>query len=166
MGEFTLLFLTLSVIDDDTISLDRDPVTREIVGGENTNALKTYDPIRDNRTAYELGLDFEPAVYQYSCCQVLRCFAHVPGDQTEAPDIDLFSLTWLKNEEEIIDTPGRTEITNGLNFISNDHETRYVSRLVLMSFQSSDVGIYQCVFSDFDSDRELVFSTPFRLDSG
>ena len=165
-GDFTLMLLNLSVIDDDTITLDRDPVTREIAGGAN-DAVKTYDTIRDNRTAYQLGLDFEPTTFRSTCCQVLRCFVHVPGDQTAAPDIGLLSVAWLKNEEEIVHTAGRTEITNGgPNYFFDSDETRLVSRLVLMSFQTSDIGIYQCVFSDYDSDRELVFTTPFRLDSG
>ena len=160
------MFITLSAIDDDTVYLLRDPVTREIVGGDAAGTVKTYDSIRDNRTAYELGLHFEIMLYQGLCCQVLRCIVAIPGDQTAAVDIDLLSVAWLKNEEEIVHVAGRTEITYDLRYQSASDETRYISRLVLMSFQSSDVGIYQCVYSDYDSDRELVFSTPFRLDSG
>ena len=161
-----ILFITVSVIDDNTISLLRDPVTREIEGG-GSGAVKTYDSIRDNRTSYGLGGDFDSSLYQASCCQVLRCIINIPGDQTAAADIDLLSVAWLKNEEEIVHMTGRTEITNILRYQPPDTDaTRYISRLVLMSFQTSDVGIYQCVYSDYDSDRELVFSTPFRLDAG
>ena len=161
-----ILFITVSVIDDDTISLLRDPVAREIAGGD-SGAVKTYDSIRDNRTAYELGLDFDSTQYQGLCCQVLRCILAIPGDQTAAVDIDLLSVAWLRNEEKIVHIVNRTEITNDLRYQSYTiDETRYVTRLLLMSFQTSDVGIYQCVYSDYDSDRELVFSTPFRLDSG
>ena len=91
----------------------------------------------------------------------------IPGDQTAAGDINLLSVAWLKNEEEIVHIVNRTEITNDLRYQPGTiDETRYISRLLLMSFQTFDVGIYQCVYSDYDSDRELVFSTPFRLDSG
>ena len=156
---------TLSVIDDDTITLLRDPVTREIAGGDN-DTVETYDSIRDNRTSYELGLDFDFSVYQHLCCQVFQCIVVIPGDQTAAPDIDLLSVAWLKNEEEILNTTGQTEITNDLTYQPESNSTRYNTTLVLRSFQPFDVGIHQCVFTDFDSDRELVFSTPFRLDSG
>ena len=163
---YTYIFITVSVIDDNTIRLLRDPVTREIAGGS-AGAVKTYDSIRDNRTSYELGGDFDFSLYQDLCCQVLRCIVTIPGDQREAADIDLLSVAWLRNEEEIVHMTGRTEITNDLRYQSSlIDETRYISRLVLMSFQTSDVGIYQCVYSDYDSERELVFSTPFRLDSG
>ena len=159
------MYITVLVIDDDTISLLRDPVTREIVG--DSGAVKTYDSIRDNRTSYELGGDFDASQYQGLCCQVLRCIVAIPGDQRGAADIDLLSVAWLKNEEEIVHVTGRTEITNDLSYQPPPtNETRYTSRLFLMSFQTSDVGIYQCVYSDYDSGRELVFSTPFRLDSG
>ena len=161
-----ILFITLSVIDDDTISLLRDPVTREIVGGDLAGTLKTYDTIRDNRTSYELERNFDSSLYQASCCQVFRCIVAIPGDQTAAADIDLLSVAWLRNEEKIDHMTGRTEITKTLRYEPNSATTRYITRLILISFQTSDVGIYQCVYSDYDSDRELVFSTPFRLDSG
>ena len=161
-----ILFITVSVIDDNTICLLRDPVTREIVGGS-SGAVKTYDSIRDNRTSYELGGDFDSSLYQGLCCQVLRCILAIPGDQRQAADINLLSVAWLKNEEEIVHMTGRTEIIYDLSYQPPPiDETRFVTRLFLRSFQTSDVGIYQCVYSDYDSDRELVFSSPFRLDSG
>ena len=154
-----------AVIDDNSIHLLRDPVTREIVGG-NFDAIKNYDRIRDNRTSYSPGANFEPNIYISLCCQVLRCEIAIPGDQTAAPDISFLSVAWLKNDEEVVHVAGQTEITNTLRYQSGSDETRYVTQLVLMSFETADAGIYQCVYSDYDSDRELLFSTPFRLDSG
>ena len=161
---FIIALTLFSAIDDGSISLNRDPVTREIVGGDN-DAVKTYDSIRDNRTTYTPGLNFEPSVYQTLCCQVFRCEISIPGDQTGSPDISLLTVAWLRNEEEVVHVDGQTEIENTLRYQSGLDETRYISKLVLTLFQTADAGIYQCVFTDFDSDRELVFSTPFRLDS-
>ena len=159
------MLTSLSAIDDGSIYLHRDPVMREIAGGDN-NAVKTYDSIRDNRTAYTPGLTFEPSIYQAgTCCQVFRCHISIPGDQTGSPDISLLTVAWLRNEEEVLNVTGQTEIENTLRYQSGPNETRYISKLVLTPFQTADAGIYQCVYTDFDSDRELVFSTPFRLDS-
>ena len=97
---------------------------------------------------------------------MFRCIISIPGDQTGSPDISLLNVTWLKNEEEVVHVENQTEIENTLRYQSGPDATRYTSQLVLTSFQTADAGIYQCVFTDFDSDRELVFSTPFRLDSG
>ena len=96
---------------------------------------------------------------------MFRCNIGIPGDQTGSPDISLLTVTWLRNEEEVVDVDGQTEIENTLRYQSGQDETRYLSELVLTPFQTADAGIYQCVYTDFDSDRELVFSTPFRLDS-
>ena len=97
---------------------------------------------------------------------MLRCIIAIPGDQTAATNISLLSVAWLKNDEEVVHVAGQTEITNTLRYQSGSVETRYVTQLVLVPFQTADAGIYQCVYSDYDIDRELVFSTPFRLDSG
>ena len=160
---YSCSYFTLA-IDDFSISLRRDPVTYEIAGGDN-DAVKTYDIIRDNRTAYTLGLTFEPSIYQTSCCQVFRCIVTIPGNQAGSPDISLLSVTWLRNEEEVVHVDGQTKIKNALRYQDGPMETRYISKLVVTPFQTADAGIYQCMFTDIDSDRELVFSTPFRLDS-
>ena len=162
---FIIALTSLAAIDDGSISLNRDPVTYEIVGGDNY-AVKSYDSIRDNRTAYTPGLTFEPSIYQDLCCQVFRCIISIPGNQTGSPDISLLTVTWLRNEEEVVHVDGQTEIDNTLRYQSGPDETRYISQLVLLLFQTADAGIYQCVYTDFDSYRELVFSSPFRLDSG
>ena len=136
---------------------------REIAGGDN-DAVKTYDSIRDNRTAYTHGLTFETSIYQNLCCQVFRCIVSLPGNKTGSLNISLLTVAWLRNEE-VFFSANLTEIENTLRYQPDPDATRYISKLVLTPFQTADAGIYQCVFTDFDSDRELVFSTPFRLDS-
>ena len=95
---------------------------------------------------------------------MFRCIAVLPGDQRTAAENQL-TVTWLKDGQEIVHSPNRTEIESEFRYNSGTATTRYISRLFLIPFEGSDAGVYQCVYSDFDSDRELVFSSPFRLDS-
>ena len=154
----------IAVVDDDSIRLHQNPVDLETIGLSNT--LKFYDTVRDNRSSFTIGDDFEPSQFAVGCCQVLRCIAAIPGDQTQATNISQLTVTWLRNEEEVVHSAGQTEITIDLRYQPDPNETRYVSQLRLLPFNTSDIGVYQCVYSDFDSDRELVYSTPFSLDTG
>ena len=161
-----LLIIIFAAIDDDSFRLERNPVDYEIAGGGTAGAVKTYDGIRDNRTSYSPGLNFDANVYSALCCQVFRCNIAIPGDQRAAPNISSLSVAWLKDGEEIIHVAGRTEIDNDLRYSTANDETRYVTQFQLIQFQTTDAGVYQCVYSDFDNDGEVVFSSPFRLDSG
>ena len=42
----------------------------------------------------------------------------------------------------------------------------FTSFLRISSFSASDAGVYQCIFTDTDSTREVVTSVPMRLDTG
>ena len=48
------------------------------------------------------------------CCQVFRCIAVFPGDQTSASNIDLVTVTWLKDGQEIVHSPNQTEIDSDI----------------------------------------------------
>ena len=153
-----------TAIDDDSFRMERDPVERETNGPSST--LKDYDMIRDNRSAFTNGSVYEPDIYFTSCCQVLRCLASLPGNLTGAPNIGSLSVSWLKNEVKVINTPNRHNITSSISYNTGQNETRIRSDLRLIPFQQyTDTGIYQCMFFDFDSDREVLTTTPFRLDS-
>ena len=96
----------------------------------------------------------------------MRCIASIPGDQTGAANIGAQSVSWLKNEEKIENTPNRYNITLSIRYSSGPDETRIRTDLRLIPFQqSTDTGIYQCMFFDFDNDGEVLTTTPFRLDS-
>ena len=73
--------------------------------------------IKDNRTSYTPGEDFETGVNTGLCCQVFRCIAVLPGDQRTAAENQL-TVTWLKDGQEIVHSPGRTEIENELRYSS------------------------------------------------
>ena len=83
-----------------------------------------------------------------------------------AANISLFTVTWLKDGEEVVHSSGRTPIVRDLRYAALADETIYVSYLRLLPFMAADIGVYQCVYSDFDTDRELVFGSPIKLDSG
>ena len=156
--------IVFTAIDDDSFRIERDPVERETNGPSST--LKDYDMIRDNRTAFTNESIYEPDIYSVTCCEVLRCIASLPGNHTGAPNIGSLSVSWLKNEGEIMNMPNRYNITSRLYYNSGQDETQICSDLRLIPFQqSTDTGIYQCMFFDFDSDGEVLTTTPFRLDS-
>ena len=83
-----------------------------------------------------------------------------------ATNISLLTVTWLKDGEEVVHSSGRTPIVSELRYAMQAGETRYVSYLRLLPFMTTDIGVYQCVYSDLDTDRELVFGSPIKLDSG
>ena len=174
---FTIKYLTIPfsttsfmhiAISNGEMYVLRDPVAHEtttnVVGEE-----KDYDSIRDNRTATQNGTDFEPDQYfNTECCQVLRCIAAVPGNVIGAPDIDLATAVWMRDEEELSYQPNRIEILQlDATYDVELNITRFHTDLRLTPFlQSRDTGVYQCLFFNYGNYREIVTTTPIRLDSG
>ena len=161
------MMCSFAVVDDDSIMLTRNPVDFELIGSDTSGVFKTYDIIRDNRSSFTIGDNFEPMQYteDTTCCQVFRCNIAIPEDQRGAANISQLTVTWLRNEEELVHS-SRIEIKNDLRYNSGNNETRYITELRLLPFEATDIGVYQCVYTDFDSDGELVLSTPFSLDTG
>ena len=42
----------------------------------------------------------------------------------------------------------------------------FVSNLEILNFVQSDVGEYQCIFTDTDTEAEIITTIPFRVDTG
>ena len=57
---------------------------------------------------------------------------------------------------------GRITITESTTFGGE----RRVSELQISNFGLSDAGVYQCIFTDVDSDSEVITTIPLRLDTG
>jgi len=57
---------------------------------------------------------------------------------------------------------GRITITEGVVFSGE----RRASDLQIANFGLSDAGVYQCIFTDVDSDSEVITTKPLRLDTG
>ena len=54
----------------------------------------------------------------------------------------------------------RLQVCN--NYLSNC----FTSSLNITDFAASDAGMYQCIFTDTDTTKEVVTSIPLRLDTG
>ena len=148
-------------INDKSFVITRDPTDKETTGINNT--LKDYDKIRDNRTAVLNGSIFEPDIYLKNCCTVLRCLASIPGNVTGAVGISNLSVSWLKDELKIVNTPNRYNITSQLDYLSESQKTQFHTDIRIIPFdQSTDTGVYQCMFF---SAGEVLTTKPIRLDS-
>ena len=158
---FALIF---EGINDKSFVITRDPTDKETTGIADT--LKDYDKIRDNRTAVMNGSIFEPDMYLDDCCTVLRCLASIPGNKIKATNISKLSVSWLKDEQEIVNTPSSYNITSQLVYSSQSNTTQFRTDFRIIPFdQSTDTGVYQCMFFDHDSDGEVLTTKPIRLDS-
>ena len=126
----------------DTLIVATDPVASE----------SDFFP-RDNRTAVTLGSTIGQPL--------LRCVGGHVGDTGGFGGFLPPSVVWVRNGEQLVDG-GRITITETV--VSGGQ--RRVSDLQISNFGFSDVGVYQCIFTDVDSDTEVITTTPLRLDTG
>ena len=96
------------------------------------------DSFPDNRVAVTVGNN-----------QLLRCV----GSGSSSPP----SVVWVRNGEQVVNG-GRITITEGT---PGGQQTS--SELQIINFALSDVGVYQCIFTESD---EVITTTPLRLDTG
>ena len=113
----------------------------------------------DNRTAVALGSTIDH-INTPDFDNVLRCVCGHIGDTTNLNFLPP-SVVWVKNGESIT-TDSRITITESREFL----DQRRASLLRISNFSLSDAGVYQCIFIDVDSDREVITTTPLRLDTG
>ena len=118
-----------------------DPVTSE----------SDFSPL-DNRTAVTLGSTIGQPL--------LQCVGGHVGD-TGQGGFSPPSVVWVRNGEQLVDD-GRIAISESTTLSGQ----RRVSDLQISNFGFSDVGVYQCIFTDVDSDSEVITTTPLRLDTG
>jgi len=108
----------------------------------------------DNRTAVTLG--FTVGVSP----PLLQCVGGHEGD-TGLGSFSPPSVVWVRNGEEVI-ADGRITITES----TTSGGRRRTSDLTITNFGLSDAGVYQCIFTDVDSDSEVITTTPLKLDTG
>ena len=131
-----------------------------VFGSSANTLIVATDPVasesdffpRDNRTAVTLASTIGPPL--------LRCVCGHEGD-TGLGSYSPPSVVWVRNGEQLVGG-GRITITESTTLSGR----RRVSDLQISSFSSSDVGVYQCIFTDVDSDSEVITTTPLRLDTG
>ena len=97
------------------------------------------DGFPDNRLAVTIG-----------STQVLSC----AGTGSSSPP----SVVWVRNGEQVVDG-GNITITEETNSFSRQTN----SGLMITNFDSSDAGVYQCIFTE---NAEVFTTIPMRLDTG
>ena len=110
----------------------------------------------DNRTAIRLGGTIDQ-VNANSGTRVLRC---IGGHVKMAPLAP--SVVWVRNGEQVVADGSKIVITEST--VAGGQ--RMQSDLRISNFSLSDAGVYQCIFTDVDSDREVITTIPLRLDTG
>ena len=114
--------------------------------------------LRDNRTAVSLGETIDPSS-TLDADKLLRCVAGHRNDNMT--NFTASTVVWIKDGETVEDG-GDITITPGL--VANGEVS---STLQIASFQESNAGVYQCIFTDdSSSDGEIITTIPLRLDTG
>ena len=123
-----------------------------IVSGPSDNEPVELSPLlNDNRTGIALGGTVDGTL--------LTCIAGHQGDGVMGYSTP--SVVWVRNGQPVDVTDSR--ITVSSTTMANGQLS---SSLAITNFALSDVGVYQCVFTDPDGDTELITTLPYRLDTG
>ena len=133
----------MSSTADGTLMLTDQPSPREPVD--------LLASLNDNRTGIALGGTVDSSL--------LTCTAGHQGDGVmgyPAP-----SVVWVRSGQVVNDTDSR--ITIASTTMTNGQVT---SSLTIINFGLSDVGVYQCVFTDDSDGGEVITSIPYQLDTG
>jgi len=134
--------------------------------GSGTNTLIVVtDPVSydndvfpvDNRTAVALGSTVGAGTQM---SPLLRCVGGHVGD-TGLGSFSPPSVVWVRNGQQVVADSGIT-ITESTTLGGR----RRASDLQITNFGLSDAGVYQCIFTDVDSDAEVITTKPLRLDTG
>ena len=114
-----------------------------------------------------LGTQFDPSSTSGED-QMMRAYADIASSRS--PEAQ--SIVWVKDGVVIA---GNGPVTADprymyqLNVIgwANANVGQWATDLTISDFQSSDAGVYQVIFTDFEvSGLEVLTTTPIRLDSG
>ncbi len=136
-----------------SLTISRQPADNE---QNSRNTLTAFDIIANSRTGVRVT-DVDPAGTN-DANQLMRCVAsHVGGaGAVSTPP----TLVWTRNGEEVVHDGTHISITDTLQ------GDQLESNLQINSFTDNDAGIYQCIYTDTDSDAEVATSLPHRLDYG
>ena len=134
------------------LRVETDPVAKETVTEGFVFPL-------DNRTAVQLGSTVD-LVGAADSDKLLRCVGGHVGD-AGAGIFSPPSVVWVRNGEQVL-TDSRITFTESVVFGGRRRD----SYLQISNFGPSDVGVYQCIFTDVDSDSEVITTTPLKLDTG
>ncbi len=136
-----------------SLTITRQPADNE----RNDNSVITdSDVLYNNRTGVRVR-DVDPSGIS-NANRLMRCIAgHVGGASAVSTPP---TLVWTRSGEAVV--------ADGTHIIITDTQQgdQLQSNLQINSFTDSDAGIYQCIYTDSDSDAEVATSLPHRLDYG
>ena len=123
------------------------PGVLNITSGPSNNEQSFEMDFLDNRTGIVLG----ETTKDTGGTNLLVCEVVASGTSP--------TVVWTRNGIEVdkdsTHDPTSVPTSSGLT-----------STLEIQSFALSDVGEYQCIVTDDDTDAEIIMSRPFRLDTG
>ena len=118
------------------LSIEDQPTDNEMAFDMSIYLLSVFYRI-DHRTGVLHGMLVDDSL--------LICSAERAGIAATMPDP---TVQWIRNGELISSTTG------------------LMASLTIDSFSQSDVGEYQCIFTDSDSDAEIATTIPYGLTTG
>lgn len=136
------------------MKLDRQPADNE--RNINNTLFTNRDFLTDNRTGVIISVTDVDPVGTSNNDKLLTCTASHVND----PGADPPTVVWTRNGVEVVEGGGRFTIQD--TTVNN----RLQTNLQISNFAENEAGIYQCIFTDLDTDAELATSTPYRLDYG
>ena len=153
---FSLLFSAFSSTGTGTLVLGQQPIDNERTTVN--NGATDVSLLRDNRTAVSLGETIDLSSTP-DADKLLRCVAGHQNDDTM--NFSPSTVVWIKDGETVEDG-GSITITTSMAVNGEVSST-----LQIASFQESNAGVYQCIFTDdSSSDGEIITTIPLRLDTG
>lgn len=143
---FSLYAAALSFSTDGVLNITRSPKDNEEFFEMELPGTSPF--FRDNRT----GISIAGSTKDSSDGQLLQCdFEYIGTASTP-------SVVWIRN--------GTVVMKDATHNIEDTFMSGMSSTLEIIDFALSDVGEYQCIFTDGDSDAEIAMSVPYRLDTG
>ncbi len=143
----------VSSSEQSSLTITRQPADNE---RNDNNVVTDSDVIYNNRTGVRV-LDVDPSGTS-DADRLLRCIAgHVGGASAVSTPP---TLVWTRNGEALV--AGKTHII----ITDTEQGDQLQSNLQINTFTDVDEGIYQCIYTDSDSDAEVATSLPHRLDYG
>ena len=118
------------------LSIEDQPTQNETDYEMTLYSLSTFTRI-DYWTGISAGMSVDDTL--------LMCSVKRAGTAATLPDS---TVQWIRNGEII------------------DSITGLTASLTINSFSQSDVGEYQCIFTDSDNDAEIVTTIPYGLTTG
>ena len=101
----------------------------------------------DNRTGISIGMSTVE-----SSGNLLKCDFEYIGTAS------MPTIVWIRNGTEVMKDADHN--------IDDTFMSGMFSILEITNFALSDIGEYQCIFTDGDTDAEIAMSRPYRLDTG